>query len=132
MDWTHHGGQCCGIKHVYNLSNIMSAERIKEFSSQRVRQGYSEVVPSKNNTLSYIISDLGRSHGLIEIVATDYQLSGNHEIMKQLKENNFHLVSRFENPNSDNYCNVFHRYGTSGQDENELEGSPYLKFLEDV
>ncbi len=89
--WSEHGGECCGMTHIYNIGGP--------------------------TTLSYIdrqLQDLPHHH-CVEIVLTDGQIRANKTIVRGLKQRGFKLVSRFLNDNSGNYCNVLHRYPLSGK-----------------
>lgn len=86
-----HGGRCCGIRHIYGLSDfrgLITSEQLKNLVKQ--------------------FNGKCRTRGrLMEIVATDAQLR-DPQLLEALKENKFKLVQRFINANSGNYCNVFH------------------------
>lgn len=82
-----HGGECCGINHIYGF----------------YRQ-------SKNQTLRLLKDNIyqrkkERSSGLIEVVLTDAQAIKYDESLIRHK---FFRINRFLNSNSGNYCNVYH------------------------
>lgn len=86
-----HGGYCCGIRHVSNFSPLPG--RVTKEDLERVVA----------QTQQYAKKGM-----LVEAVLTNGQLNANPELGKILDETGFKLVSRFQNPNSNNICNVFH------------------------
>lgn len=83
-----HGGRCCGINH------------ISGFGAATTKQ---DIVNALANTRQY-----ERRGQLVEAVLTNRQLNSNPHLGQILDETGFKLVSRFQNPNSGNICNVFH------------------------
>lgn len=92
-----HGGQCCGLRHVYNFE-----------------YGYSEA--DRQRTERYIANQLERGK-LVEIVLTDQQLDpsddewmpDNKRVRATLRKLGFKKVTRFRNGRG-NYCNIFHAH----------------------
>lgn len=85
----YHGGECCGVMHVFDFHRHTTPEEIRK-SINKVKR-----VRGKKSSL------------LIEIVLTDNQLTYPN-LRSVIERANFRLVSRFKNPNSGNICNVFH------------------------
>jgi hypothetical protein len=88
MIYTSHGGECCGISHVYDFAY--------------------EAFPAWIKNLEQIIANheaAGKTR-LLEAVLTDEQC---RPWKKVLEEHGFVLVSRFINSNTRRACNVFHR-----------------------
>lgn len=83
----YHGGQCCGIRHVYDFIGTRTGD-----------------VEAQIKTA---VSRLG-SAGMYEIVLTGAQLRRRPAIAKIVQELGFRFVTRFKNPNSRNLCYVFH------------------------
>lgn len=88
----NHGGQCCGIDHVFNFNKGSEKNDILELT----------------NVLASIDSRRPSQGLLTEVVLTTSQLRDMPELVKYLKETGFVLVTRFKNENSRNICNVFH------------------------
>lgn len=82
-----HGGQCCGIRNLYDFRYPLTKENIK-------------AVEEANDHVC----------GVIEIALTEHQLGRDEILCKLLSDNNFIPVSRFKNPNTDNIIVVFHKY----------------------
>lgn len=105
MDMVYHGGQCCGMRHIYGMDNVSVDEL-----DRRIRE---------------LDNEAGQGNRLIEVVLSSRQVgerrAGNagarwHETVMAaggwpavLQERGFRLVSRFNNSNSSNDCYVFHR-----------------------
>lgn len=105
-----HGGNCCGITHMWNLT--------------RYEEG-SEFEESVDEFICWRMYEDGDDHShLIEVVLTDAQINEFRGRARYLKEKGFKLVNRFLNDNSGNWCNVLHL--TLKQSTN-LEDSPWNK-----
>ena len=120
MQYTRHGGACCGISHISGFDRAAVAQ-LDEVLSQH---------------------DYTRDHGtpgnrLLEAVLTDRQLDRNNASYDEritpsvraaggwgnvLASRGFVLVHRFQNSNTGRYCNVFHRV----RHVEALTGLPWL------
>jgi hypothetical protein len=105
MNIDDHGGQCCGIRHIYAMDHS-SVDELDRYISNLDRA---------NNVGG---PDSGR---LIEIVLSERQVTGegnggwHHSVRDAggwpavLAARGFRLVSRFNNANSGRNCYIFHR-----------------------
>lgn len=93
----HHGGHCCGIRHIHGFYNTNLRDMDNELS--RV---------STDAERRYSVG-FGGDHGLQEIVLTASQIRNRPELAEKIQDRGFKYVSRFKNPNSGNICYVFHR-----------------------
>lgn len=107
-----HGGNCCGILHLYDFEDCSDTKALEEL---REGEGYEAL--------------FDHPRLLIEVVLTDQQIKHMPKTVRELKKRGFVLVSRIKNPNSGNFINVLHRRGkyTAKQAANLLVNSPYLK-----
>lgn len=94
---TGHGGNCCGINHLYEFPDLDDAGGKEERKAMIAAFIYA---------LQSIGSDL---RNIVEVVLTDEQLRSGW--LRVVQRNGFKRVSRFKNSNSGNVCNIFHRYG---------------------
>ena len=88
---TRHGGNCCGVKHIYGFTGRETREDIESlFRIARVRHSNTSCI-------------------LVEAILTNAQCKNNNGYLPNLLQSiGFKLVARFKNPNSGNFCNVFH------------------------
>lgn len=86
MYLTDHGGACCGINHIHGFPPIPNRIRVRE--------------------LQRLIRESKDSVGLLEIVLTEGQKTGWHEV---LIAEGFVLKTRARNPNTGNIINVYHK-----------------------
>ena len=103
MNFAHHAGRCCGVKHVFGFGgrpNQMEHNYTWGRSSRKLTQ------------LKRYIRENGRIRGnrgkLFEVILTDGQVTAYPEWIPELKELDFKLVSRFNN-STGGWCNVFHK-----------------------
>lgn len=103
-----HGGDCCGINHLYEWGTsggdvatpVDNQENYKKFSEEVDK--YSEGEFEERD---------GPKEGrcvVIEVVLTDLQIENSPHFAKWLKRKGFKIVNRFRNYNSGNFCTVFH------------------------
>jgi len=109
MEYERHGAHCCGISHVYGFDNATPDD-------------LAEIIQ---------LHDTGHDHGtpgnrLLEAVLTDRQLDpreeGDRRVTRAVRDaggwaailagHGFTLHTRFQNSNTQHYCNVFHRVVT--------------------
>lgn len=96
-----HGGDCCGITHIYNFSDDGCY-----YSTKSLEAEWKQVVDYLENR--YGDMHCGGTH-VFEIVLTDEQLNMNNKFFKKkLEEKGFQLVNSFVNANTDNKVNIFH------------------------
>ena len=112
MQIRHHGGSCCGIKHLFDFDT-------------------SNVVEDKVGLIKEVIDDWFNANGrdaenngrIIEATLTDVQLELTPSWGPALRYFGFVPVARFLNSNSDNMVNVFH-YHPEGDVTMELDDVP--------
>lgn len=80
-----HGGNCCGMHHLYGFYRTETVEDIQRRLLGLPRQGMT-----------------------VEIILTNSQLGKMSSLGKNIQKVGFRLVNRFKNPNSGAICNVFH------------------------
>lgn len=86
---SHHGGGCCGARHLWGFIGDETVDDIKGLVGTGSRQGS---VRSMN----------------VEAIITNRQCRYHPSLPINLQKAGFRLVSRFNNPNTGNICNVFH------------------------
>jgi hypothetical protein len=135
-----HGGQCCGVTHVYNIPSspdAMIAERKKKDSFQQsahlasypylylvTNEGFPKQTAAER--MAEIVKRIecgteddddddelehGRPQGVIEVILTDEQLGENRDWHEVLTALGFELVTETENSNSGNILNIYHKTG---------------------
>lgn len=115
---TSHGGGCCGVQHIRGFSRLnylresgrafdVSDESVSNalltFIRQKVERAYHRTTMFNENN--------PRGGILVEAILTDPQVASGWGAVMALA--GFRLVTRYQNDNSGNYCNVFH-YLTPG------------------
>lgn len=102
MNFAHHGGHCCGVKHVYGFFGPPDE---MEYGADGRRS-------KKLTHLKRYIRQYGMIRGkrgkLFEVILTDGQITAYPEWIPELKALDFRLVSRFHNSTGE-WCNVFHK-----------------------
>lgn len=106
LQLSQHGGRCCGMRHIFNFPTAFPGQ-------EPTVKVYKDIIGSAMRHST--------GCGLIEVSLIDRQLNTN--LIAALKSKGFYLVSRFSNPNTQNYVNVFHKL--KGKRKNMLEGSPF-------
>lgn len=96
VQYSSHGGGCCGISHVWN------------FNDQTDRLEFTNIHNGPVVTLTEAIARIDEGRCL-EIVLTDEQIEDATDLCVDLRNAGFELVSRFYNSNSGNMCNVLHK-----------------------
>lgn len=128
MSLKGHGGQCCGIRHIYNLgaspkeaciNNKNVKEAIDWCNSKYYYEVSEEFVSFStfvkttecktngelfNTMLDQVFEE--QESGCIEVVVSEEQ----EPWFKFLEKAGFKRVSEFGNSNSGNYCYVYHLY----------------------
>jgi len=102
-----HGGQCCGIKHIYSFGP--GASLIVE-SASIGRKAEADQLTTALNSYRSLVPGI-----LTEVVLIPEQCS--KERLKLLKDNGFFPAFSFINGNSGRECFVFHRYDANGVSE---------------
>lgn len=102
IDVNAHGGNCCGICHIYDLTGESSNDCGED---PFCPETFKKVV--ENN---YRERDIDGSSRLLEVVVTDLQMENNPDIQESLDELGFRYVSKFRNINSGNICRIYHKY----------------------
>lgn len=97
LDVIEHGGGCCGMTHISDFPSIVDAENKKDRAA--MIDAFDEALNDVGTNLSHCI----------EVVLIDDQLREGW--LRIIQKRGFKRVSRFRNSNSNNVCNVFHRYG---------------------
>jgi hypothetical protein len=120
MEVEHHGGGCCGMRHLYEFGfSGPIANFIRSF--ERKMKSYDRGVALREGQTPRNI--------LCEAVLTDQQLNvvaaNGLTWVQVLREAGFRRVSRFRNGNSDNMCNVFH-YTPRRRTHEENLNDPWL------
>ena len=103
MNFAHHAGHCCGVKHVFGFGgrpNQMEHNYIWGRSSRKITQLKRYI--RENGGI------LGNRGKLFEVILTDGQITAYPEWIPELKALDFRLVSRFHN-STGGWCNVFHK-----------------------
>lgn len=91
----YHGGQCCGINHLYGFITV--SHLMDDYAKKA--EEHLTTLKNKNTKNSLIV----------EVVLTDDQLTANDNYwLKWLKKHRFRRVTRMRNPNSGNAINIFH------------------------
>lgn len=103
MDIRDHGGYCCGIKHIYGITNHPAEE-----------------IPRQ---LEIAVENVKLREGLVEVAVTDHQLSI-PQVSKALNDCGFTPVTRFRNSNSGNFVTVFHKI--LGRQRNTVRDSRFF------
>lgn len=91
MQYSRHGGGCCGVRHL----NGMSPFDVNLFKNLLTGQ--------------FGLADLPPDKGLIEVILNETQCKEHPWGLKMLEYAGFALVNAFYNSNSGQYCYVFHR-----------------------
>ncbi len=107
MEYTDHGGGCCGIAHLW----LFDEEGIETLDA-RIRQH--DAIAGGNRLLEVVLSERQvapqpprERGGLGHLVLQEVRDAGGWPTI--LRERGFRLVSRFRNSNSGQLCYVFHR-----------------------
>ena len=117
MQRVNHGGHCCGINHIYDFIEGPTEARVREFDRLRGMCHspiLMEVVLTQSQTGRTAQGNLGRNYRARITPATPFACW--HDV---LIDRGFRLVTRFKNPNSGNYCNVYHSIGVNPNTEEE-------------
>lgn len=88
-----HGGHCCGIRHIHAFETYYSDDAAR---LRRLVNNY------KNES--------GDACFLLEVVTADFQEKEWPQLVEDLKELRFRVVSKFRNANTGNIIRVWHRY----------------------
>lgn len=116
-----HGGQCCGIKHIYDLgwspTSMLAAKRkTRKLKSEATcymsskKDFHYPSAPAEtylqrlDRYLAFL--DTKRPKGICEIILSDDQLVHWRGI---LEERGFKLVNKCKNSNSGNMIHIYHR-----------------------
>lgn len=110
VDRGPHGGECCGIRHLFSFGNTASVRH-----QERVLGDVDRYVEQHGA----FIDDGIKMGKLFEVVLTDYQIRNMPILARGLKQRGFRLVSRFHN-SSGTWCNVLHHTPA-----NNTGGSPF-------
>ena len=89
-----HGGQCCGVRHIYGFDNSNERDFTQLMSQIDASSGVR--LPGQRDP----------QNRLVEVILSDRQV----DKFPWLERAGFRLVSRFRNANSERFCNVFHRH----------------------
>lgn len=104
MDTAYHGGECCGITHIFDFDSMRD-------NTDDLRKCLDEIKVNQPNHL-------------VEVVLTDNQLR-NERIGPVVKRAGFRVVNRILNGNSGNYINILHKI--IGPTRNTAKSSPFWK-----
>ena len=103
-----HGGECCGVSHIFNFNPNYANKKLLKESIKDAVSSVQQHVDDENelyaaNGEPFIRPYRGLFGHLIEVVLTDEQMINWAET---LKEEGFRLHRRWLNDNSGNYCNL--------------------------
>lgn len=109
MEYDQHGGQCCGISHVFNLGSTPNKKRLLDMISAAIEET-AENHYEYNEEGDVIVLDVYgkrvRKFGhCIEVSLTDTQMEFWAPTLKELK---FKLGPRFLNDNSGNHVTILY------------------------
>lgn len=120
MTMVCHGGQCCGIKHIYGfpyaptdtVAAITAVKAVMGAGSEMAKGAYfypnaepkEEAIVRLKKLLAFV--DLHKTEHLVEIVLNDYVLKGWKTTLKKL---GFKEVTKFKNSNTGSRLHVLHR-----------------------
>ena len=105
-----HGGECCGVSHVYNFYGDVTVkdtmtdmeDRLEEMAGDVERDCSCPICERARKRLEE--AGIGGAHGhLFEAVLTDDQMG---RYGKDLREAGWKVVARWFNSNSGNMCNM--------------------------
>jgi len=108
MNMDDHGGNCCGVRHIYGFDSSRPDELTR--------------LLAQVDAMRSVDRASGDAHRLTEVILSERQVtadSGNTGWTAEVREaggwpailaaNGFSLVNRFENANSGKKCYIFHR-----------------------
>lgn len=118
MKLVNHGGKCCGIRHIYhfparveNQTGVIAHDRslvgagVTRSGVEALDMLLEHFETTENRTGGFGHGD--RESRVLEVVLTDSQT---RVWGTTLEERRFRKVVRFQNDNTGNFCNVYHRY----------------------
>lgn len=108
MDFIPHGGYCCGMRHLRGFGSPKATPYSRSSST-----GFRKAVPqaeTNEEEFDAIMDYANKTQNTkcIEVVLNDGQILRYPEWVKKLKDNDFRLVTRFNN-SEQSWCNVFHK-----------------------
>lgn len=112
MSYDHHGGECCGVSHVFNFANAgfrATAGDKRRWLDRQIEAAVNyrrqDNLDENQNTGEFTVQMWGRGKfgHLIEVCLTDNQMM---EWAPILKEKGFRIAQRFKNDNSGNYVTL--------------------------
>jgi len=113
MRTNHHGGECCGVKHIYGMGSGPAASTY--FANTTNLTSLQALILAMANWDEEVIGevdeeedDLLNNGRVKEVILTDNQMTNGWP--EALAELGFKKVASFLNSNSDNICHVFYHH----------------------
>jgi hypothetical protein len=108
MNLSQHGGNCCGVRHLWGFGGPTSRV-FNGYSSRTGKPRYTTFLTQFKKKLAEVGPNTENNRGkLVEVILTDGQITSSPRWIKELKDRDFRLVSRFHN-STGGWCNVFHK-----------------------
>ena len=106
LNTEEHGGGCCGIRHISGFDNVTAGSAVTALAS---------AIANCMHHYDAYYEDGKVAKGMLEIVIIDEQAIREIDVDGRkmrwhdyLLSTGWQRVTRFQNSNSSNYCNVYH------------------------